>query len=377
MQSVVHLFAICHTFFVIANCVLNCITFSTLNFPISKTGPKVSILVPARNEERFIFDCITSLANQRYNDGDSEILVMDDHSSDNTFDIVSKMAAENDKIRVFRSNPLPSDWLGKAHALDQLVKMATGDFLFQVDSDTVHRPQSLSFAMSAMSHYQCHLVSGSARYEMPTLAERLTLPLGYFNFILKSYIQINWLQIAIDGCAYGYYMCVNRKSLEKIGGMSTVQKLILDDYPLAVAMRRHGFRTIFLPVGRHILHRSGERYTDYYYRYVRTSLELVRHIWLPIIFYICSCIYMAYLPVRVLVDLFLGHPVQGWSLFVSLGLTAAWTTTAILHHGFSPIFAFYPIYFVQMAAIFVHCLLLSLVGGSLSWRQRRVSVQAS
>ncbi len=105
-------------------------------------SPLVSILVPARNEERAIGRCVESLALQDY--PRCEILVLDDHSEDRTAAIVAELSMRYPRVRLLHGEPLPWGWHGKAFACAQLAREAKGDWLLFADADTVHASSCVS-----------------------------------------------------------------------------------------------------------------------------------------------------------------------------------------------------------------------------------------
>src|SRR5882724_9308699 len=111
-----------------------------------KSFPKVSILVPARNEASNILTCLNSLGDLDYPNFD--ITVIDDGSDDNTGDIARSIAVSSPiKISVIRNDSLPAGWVGKNHALDVGQRRVDGDWLLFTDADTFHFPKSLSTAV--------------------------------------------------------------------------------------------------------------------------------------------------------------------------------------------------------------------------------------
>ena len=86
--------------------------------------PLVSVLIPARNEEENIGNCVRSILKQDY--PNIEVLVLDDNSSDKTSDVVLQLRQEDRRLQLLRGQPLPQDWAGKCYACHQLSQTARG-----------------------------------------------------------------------------------------------------------------------------------------------------------------------------------------------------------------------------------------------------------
>jgi len=106
------------------NLVLNLLSLRTprSDSKIPGSPPLISVLVPARDEEANIRNCLESLQKQDY--PDFEIMVLDDNSADNTAAIIDEIAARDSRIQWFRGEPLPEDWAGKPFACYQLAQKA-------------------------------------------------------------------------------------------------------------------------------------------------------------------------------------------------------------------------------------------------------------
>ena len=107
-----------------------------------KDFPFISVLIPARNEEKVIKQCIESLINQQY--PTYEIIVLDDNSTDETLNILESLCLKYpEKLKVVQGKPLPKDWMGKNYACHQLSLLANGEFLIFTDADTIHESSCL------------------------------------------------------------------------------------------------------------------------------------------------------------------------------------------------------------------------------------------
>ena len=116
--------------------------------PPAGDAPRVSILIPARNEALNIGPCVRSLLAQDY--PNCELCVLDDHSDDGTGEIVRGLglSANGERQRVLTGAPLPPGWTGKGWACHQLAAQARGEFLFFTDADTAHAPGTVSAAVA-------------------------------------------------------------------------------------------------------------------------------------------------------------------------------------------------------------------------------------
>jgi chlorobactene glucosyltransferase len=180
-------------------------------------GPLVSILIPARNEERHIKRCLDSLRNQVYKN--YEILVLNDNSTDNTLDILNQIAAEDSRVRVLNGKPLPDDWYGKPFALHQLTQEARGEILVFTDADTVHTPTSIAWGITNLQGLKADLVSGYIGQIFKSFGEIMTVPLMFFltgftiPLFLNRFVKVPWFSAAI-----GQFIVVKRNVFDAIGG---------------------------------------------------------------------------------------------------------------------------------------------------------------
>jgi chlorobactene glucosyltransferase len=213
--------------------------------------PRVSVLVPARNEEENISHCVNSLLAQEY--PDFEVLVLDDDSGDATGQIVASLAAEDDRSQVLKGKPLPPDWLGKHWACHQLAQAADGELLLFTDADTRHHPQTLRDAVAALLAEEADLVSALPRQEVGSVAERLTVPVipwAIFSFVpLGLAYQLHSPALS---ATVGYFMLFRRQAYEKIGGHAAVRQHAVDDIALGRRIVAHRLRWRLVDGGKHI-----------------------------------------------------------------------------------------------------------------------------
>lgn len=213
--------------------------------PLPHPLPLVSVLIPARDEERNILRCLKSLLRQDY--PRLEILVLDDESSDRTAEIVTRLAAEHPQIRLFHGRPLPPGWHGKAYACHQLAQAAQGEWLLFTDADTVHAPHAVSSALRAALQSQADLVSLFPRTVMNTLGEAVALPL--ITVAPMCYLPlglINRTRHPLLALAIGPFMFFRRDFYRRIGGHEAVRRDITEDVFLARLVKQNGGRVALM-----------------------------------------------------------------------------------------------------------------------------------
>jgi chlorobactene glucosyltransferase len=206
-----------------------------------ETLPLISILIPARNEERNITACVESLLTQDY--PSFEILVLDDDSSDNTAAIIESLAAADSRVRLLRGKPLPDGWAGKPFACAQLAATARGDWLLFTDADTVHTPNMLSSTLAYSHSHKLSLLSGFPMQRTVSFSQRIVIPVIYS--LLLSLLPLWWLQglkKPRPGFAFGQFLFFKADDYRAMGGHEVVKSRIVEDLWLGLETVRRGKR---------------------------------------------------------------------------------------------------------------------------------------
>ena len=201
---------------------------------------KVSVLIPARDEELNIAAAVhAALANP-----DAQVLVLDDHSSDRTYEIVAEIAAREPRVRVLRGKPLPEGWLGKNFACAQLAAAASNPLLLFADADVRLAPTATAELTHALGASGADLVSGVPRQEVRTFSEQLLIPL--IHFVLLGFLPIDRMRRSNHpayATACGQLMMVDRAAYEAAGGHRSIRASVHDGLSLPKAFRVAGRRT--------------------------------------------------------------------------------------------------------------------------------------
>ncbi|MDZ7342931.1 MAG: glycosyltransferase family 2 protein [candidate division KSB1 bacterium] len=207
--------------------------------PAVRGRPRVSVLIPARNEAANIEACLQGLLVQDY--PDLEILVLDDNSSDETAAIVNRLTQQDRRVKLITGQSLPTGWLGKNWACHQLRTYATGELLIFSDADSRYAPTVVSGTVGWMQQLELSLLSAFAHPITVTLAEKLVVPV--FHMLVYGYLPL-WLtyfsRAASVSAASGSWIAINRRAYDRIGGHRAIRNQIVDDVELSRLAKRLG-----------------------------------------------------------------------------------------------------------------------------------------
>ena len=198
---------------------------------------RISVLVPARNEEASIADCVDALLAQDY--PNLEIIVLDDDSTDRTADIVR--ARRDRRLRLVTGAPLPDGWTGKNWACHQLAGRARGDVLCFVDANTILTPDTLSRAAGELRNSDLGLVSMLLRTDTGTASEAVLMPIvNYALLALLPAALIEKPSFRKEAIALGPFVMVTRAAYAAAGGHAAEPAHIVDDVQLAQSVKASG-----------------------------------------------------------------------------------------------------------------------------------------
>lgn len=211
-------------------------------------APKLSILVPAKDEAANIESCLKSLLAQDY--PNLEVLVIDDRSSDDTAAIAESVAARDERVRVLRVRSLPPGWTGKTHALHVGQYKATGEWLLFVDADATLHPACVSVALRDAVETDAGLLSLLPRMEMGSFWERVFQPLA--ATMLMVFCPVPWANDRSrtgGGFANGQFMLFRRTAYDAIGGHRAVKDKFVEDVNLGRLVKQNhlGLRVAAAP----------------------------------------------------------------------------------------------------------------------------------
>ena len=211
--------------------------------------PRVSVIVPARDEERNIRRCVESLLAQDYSN--FEVVVVDDASTDATPAILDQLRQTPlgcRRLRVVRVEHLPAGWAGKPHALHTGAQVASGEWLLFTDADTDHTPSALRSAMTRALAESADLFTIGTTQELPDFWSRVLMPIAYMGISFMyppMLVNSRRSRVAI---ANGQYLLIRHATYDRLGGYDTdeLRGTVVDDLALARVVKRSGARLLFV-----------------------------------------------------------------------------------------------------------------------------------
>lgn len=202
--------------------------------------PRVSLLVPARNEARNVRACVRALLAQTY--PDLEVLVLDDRSEDGTRALLEAERARDGRLVVLEGEEPADGWTGKSWACHQLARAATGEVLLFADADTAFEtPDAVTTIVRTLLASRADLLSGLPRQVLGTPGEALLVPMLYWALLSFTplAVQLLWRRPPFAR-AVGQLMVFRRTAYDAVGGHAAVRHSVVDDIALARRVARAG-----------------------------------------------------------------------------------------------------------------------------------------
>ena len=219
--------------------------------PATSPSRKVSIIIPARNEERNVKEALTSVLGQEYEN--LEIIVVDDRSTDRTGAILDGMARAYPTLRILNLKELPSGWLGKNYALFCGAQEASGDLMLFTDADVVMHPTTVGRAVGYMREHQLDHLAVAPDVRMPGVL--LQLFMGAFGIFFSLYARPWKARDPKSGwyIGIGAFNLVRRDVYRAVGTHQRIAMRPDDDIKLGKLIKRAGCRQEFL-FGTQLMH---------------------------------------------------------------------------------------------------------------------------
>jgi len=207
---------------------------------IKHSNPKVSIILPARNEETFLAKCLETLIDQDYSN--YEIVTIDDSSEDSTREIILEYAKKNIKIIPVLARPKPDGWMGKNWACMEGYKKATGELLLFTDADTTHQSNVLSLAVSHLLSLNLDALTVIPKLVSIDFWTKITLPM------ISTFLHTRFSAIRVNdptkktGYFFGSFFIIKKKTYADVGTHESVKQEIIEDGALGKKVKDLGHK---------------------------------------------------------------------------------------------------------------------------------------
>ena len=229
--------------------ILTVTLFNAVTAPMLKNAdecqnrPRVSVLIPARNEEANIGACIEGFLAQKYSN--FEIRVLDDQSTDRTGAVIKQFSQRHPEVTAIRGKPLSSGWMGKNWACYQLSQHADGDILIFTDADNRPAPNAIANTVAYMQKFKLGLLSAFPEKVTGTLAEKLVVPV--VDMFVYAGLPL-WLtyfsRFPSLAAASGLWIAFTREAYQRIDGHQAVSNQIVEDVELSRLAKKNGIKIL-------------------------------------------------------------------------------------------------------------------------------------
>ena len=203
-------------------------------------NPRVSVILPARNEENFIQKCLDSLTAQDY--PNYEIITIDDSSEDSTGSIIAQYAKKNSKVIHVSAGPKPEGWMGKNWACMEGYKKVTGELLLFTDADTKFEKNVISLAVSHLESFSLDALTAIPKMVCLDFWTRITLP------VLSTFLHTRFSAMRVNdptkntGYFFGSFFIIRKKTYDTVGTHEGVKHEIIEDGALGKKVKESGHK---------------------------------------------------------------------------------------------------------------------------------------
>ena len=201
-------------------------------------GELISIIIPARNEEKYILECIQSLLNQ--NMKNYELLLIDDNSTDSTLELMESFKQDS-RVRILKAGEKPAGWVGKNWPCYIGYQNSKGKYLMFTDADTIHSKRSVRDSLGTLIKQKLDVITAVPNLRYPNLIVKMVLPvLSVFMFSRYSPMRVNDPNVSI-GYLFGSFFVITRECYESVGTHAIVRAEIVEDGALGKKLKEEGY----------------------------------------------------------------------------------------------------------------------------------------
>ncbi len=203
-------------------------------------APRVSVIVPTRDDGHDIGGCLGSILTSEY--APFDVTVVDACSTDGTVEVAYAVASKSHRVRVMPEERAPDGWRVHAWECWRGAQAAQGDLLLFTHADTRHDPELMPRAVAALERRHAALVSVLPRHDLQTMAERILMPhlLLTINARFVDARLVNRARSPRNALANPQYVLVRRDDYFEAGGHEAVRDRPAAELGIAQALRARG-----------------------------------------------------------------------------------------------------------------------------------------
>ncbi len=342
---------------------------------VNDAAPKVSLIIPCRNEAKNLPRLIPTLITQDY--PNLEIILIDDRSEDATHALLEAAQKTYPQIKIIKGKPKPDDWTGKVHALQQGIDQAGGDWFLFSDADTQHESHSVSSAIKHSQQRELDFLTLTSHYLCESFFEYLIQPMAIGCFAVWFRLQdVNDPKSEVP-LACGHFILIKKKVLEALGGFASIRGAVLEDLAIFKKAKQDGRFKIELAIGSHVF--ATRMYDSFaaswigWRRIFMHSLDRKPKVFIK---KILGLIFNSLIPTLLPIATFLiwksGNDIFEFTFWTSLGLVVfiyflRYKSHQAIKAPFWPIL-FHPVSACIMIGIIIDCLIRLLRNQTVGWK---------
>ncbi|HOJ64830.1 MAG TPA: glycosyltransferase [Spirochaetota bacterium] len=351
------------------NMIANIISYSINSRKKSNNLPFLSVLVPVRNEEERIRDCLTSLLNQDY--PDYEIIVLDDNSEDNSGNIIKDLAKDNKKIKYIKGLPLSEGWAGKCFACYQLAQYAKGEWLLFTDADTIHKKNCLSTMVSETINRKVDFLTLLPYKTTNSFIGYIFLPIINFFFVVLFPSFLLNSPIKFFSFALGPFILIKKEIYWEIDGHKSVYDKIVEDVELARKVKEYGRKLSIV---------NGSDYMSVFYYHNFNELwngfsknfagAIGNSLFIAIFLIIFATVVFLSPLFNLLYSLYYAHPITTSMIIKLILIWLIWAGLSIFYKENIFVLFFYPFCLIITFSILINSFYVSFTNKLIVWKKR-------
>lgn len=339
-------------------------TIKISSFSKSESTKGACVVIAARNESDSIGECLKSILSQ---DSVEKIVLVDDHSDDNTTLVAKANAGHDKRLLVMHAPELAEGWIGKNHALHYGAKEVASEYILFTDADVIITSGTIAWAVNIMKDCNLDHLSGNFFIKCHSVGEHICAPVLAASSALALFCSGKTV-----GAATGAFNMIRSDFYHKIGGHEKIRNCIVDDVALARLVKSCGGKTDFVDFNGKVSVRLFRGFKGFFEAISRSAQSyLGNNIWLPVsggMGIICIGLFGFISP---LIFIFADNSLKSLG-FTSYMLGLGCCLSFKSFHDANPFFSvFYPVGVSLLGMATIYSSLRKILGLQINWRGRK------